>query len=91
VSNIQNDKFYENLKELREEVQTMKLTIESYVTAVDEKDPEKGNHKVWHIVKEDNGSTENYPSLKEYEVVGTVSDILWESKLRDFKEVVNVK
>ena len=71
----------------------MKLTIESYVTAVDKKDPDKGNHNVWHIIKEDlgQGSSENYPNLEEYEVVGRVSEILWESKLRDFKEVVNVK
>jgi len=68
----------------------MKLTIESYIR-VDKNDPEKGNHKVWHIIKEENGAGENYPDLEGYEVVGKVSDILWESKLRDFKEVVNVK
>ena len=54
----------------------MKITITSYMTAVDELDPLKGNHKRWSVIVERDNGGENYGNLSEREVIKRISELL---------------
>ena len=54
----------------------MQIIINSYVTAVDENDPEKGNHQVYAVTREGVDGAENTPNLSEEEVLKLVEQYL---------------
>jgi len=47
----------------------MELIIRKYVTAVDEKDPTKGNKTMYSVEKRVGEDAENYPNLGEFDLV----------------------
>lgn len=54
----------------------MQIKINSYITAVDENDPTKGNHLVFSVTKEDSKGGRNTPNLSVGEALKLVETYL---------------
>jgi hypothetical protein len=54
----------------------MELIIRRYITAVDEKDPAKGNHQRYSVEVEHKNGSENYPNLGEFDLIKFVIEKL---------------
>lgn len=54
----------------------MEIIIRSYTTAVDDNDPEKGNHKRYSVEIREKEGAKNIPGLGEFDLIETIASYL---------------
>ena len=60
----------------------MELKITSYVTAVDETNPEKGNHLRYSVEVVTKDGAENYPNLGEFDLLRFIIEKLQSEEVK---------
>ena len=68
----------------------MKIIITSFITAVDKKDPKKGNKRKYSVLVAENGGEKNFP-VENWEVSGLVSELIWKQTIKDLGKYKSTK